>query len=175
VYKLIRKWHKWIGATFALFLLSIALSGFILANKDRWTWIKPATAKGAAPAFTGKLTLAQIAMAAVGSGHPELRTLDDIDRMELHADKSVVKVRSKGGYGEVQVCAFSGRVLAMGTRWDQFAENVHDLRWISVLLRDWVLPFVAIGLAYMALSGVGMVLVPVIRRRRFLRTQRDEE
>ncbi|MFN8138977.1 MAG: PepSY domain-containing protein [Fimbriimonadales bacterium] len=167
MYKFFRKWHKWLGVVFAVFFLNVAVTGFILSNKDRWSWVKPPTAKGDAPVFDNSLTLRQIADAAISAGHPELSSLDEIDRIELHAEKSVAKVRAKNGLREVQVCAATGRVLNSGVRWDQLAENVHDFRYFSILLRDWLLPAVAVVLAYMALSGFGIALVPGIRRRRF--------
>lgn len=87
--------------------------------------------------------------------------------MEIHFDKGVVKVTSKEGFKEVQVCTNTGKVLGDGTRWDQFAENVHDLRVFHINLRDYLLPFVALGLFGLACTGLGIAAVPVIRRRRF--------
>lgn len=172
MYKFFRKWHRWLGVVFAVFLINITLSGFILSNKDRWSWVKPSTSSGVAPVFENSLTLRQVADAAISAGHPELSSIEQIDRMELHASKSVVKVRAKNGLREVQVCAATGRVLSSGIRWDQLAENVHDLRFFSEILRDWVLPVVAAVLAYLAISGFGMALVPVIRRRQYERSNR---
>jgi len=147
----------------------IAVTGFLLANKDRWAWVTPETARGGD--WAGMVPMATVASAAIGAGLSELRSEADIDRVELHAGRRVFKVRPKDGYANVQVCAATGRVLHVGQRWDQMAGPVHDLRWFHPLLRDWGLPLAPVALATLAASGVGVYLTPVVRRRRYQRSR----
>lgn len=175
MFRKLRTLHKWMGLALAVFLFVIAATGFVLSNKDRWEWVKPATRPGAErEAWASIITLERVAASAIGAANPEIRSEGDIDRIEYQASKNVFKVRSKDGFAEVQVCAATGDVLATGQRWDQFAEYVHDLRWFHPALRDYVLPVVAIGLAGLAGSGVNMYVIPVLRRRRFERRKRAE-
>lgn len=167
-----RSAHRVIGLASALILIVVALTGFVLANKDRWEWVKPATAEGGTLSeWTQMVPMATVAAAAIGAGLPELRSEADIDRVELHAGKRVFKVRARESWAEVQVCAATGQVLGVGQRWDQLAEQVHDLRWFHPALRDWVLPVAALALSTLAASGVGIYLTPVVRRWRYQRSR----
>lgn len=159
----------------ALFILTISGTGFILANKDRWAWVKPGTAQGSSSWGERSLSLAEIARIACAQGHAELKSPEDVERIELHAGKGVAKVRSKEGFLEVQVDAVTGKVLLTGRRWDQLTENIHDLRFFGVAWRDYALPVVAVGLFSLSCSGVAMFLTPVIRRKRHQRAQKESE
>lgn len=174
MFRKLRTLHKWVGLALAAFLFVIAATGFILANKDRWEWVKPSTRQGAERvAWETIIPLDRVAASAIRARDPEIRSVEDIDRIEYQASKNVFKVRSAGGFAEIQVCAATGSVLATGQRWDQFAEYVHDLRWFHPALRDYVLPVVAVGLGVLAVSGANMYFIPVVRRRRFERQKRS--
>ena len=175
MFQKLRRWHRWVGLVCAVFFLTISVTGFMLANKDRWTWVKPGTASGTSTWGEGSLSLSEIARIACAEGHPELRSPADVDRIELHAGKGVAKVRSKEGFLEVQVDSVTGKVLLTGRRWDQLTENIHDLRYFGVAWRDYLLPLVAVGLFSLACSGVAMFLTPVIRRRRFERSEKGSK
>jgi uncharacterized iron-regulated membrane protein len=173
MYRQARQWHKWVGVAFCLVFIIIASSGFVLATTDRWEWVKPKTAKGEGSLETSSLTLGDAARSALKAGIPGLSKMEDIGRMEVHTEKNVIKVHSKDGYHEVQICGATGKILGKGRRWDQMAEHVHDLRIFHISLRDFVLPLAAIALFLLALSGAGMSMVPPFRRWKHRKTIGD--
>ncbi len=77
------------------------------------------------------------------------------------------KVVSKTGYKEVQVDGATGKVLNVADRNDQFIEQLHDFSWFHDLAHQYGLPVVALGLLFLAGSGIGIFFVPIIRRRKF--------
>ncbi|HRF59910.1 MAG TPA: PepSY-associated TM helix domain-containing protein [Fimbriimonadaceae bacterium] len=168
-----RALHRWIGIFAALFLAVIAVTGFLLATKDSFGWVRPPEADGAAmEALDEVISLHTAAEAAFQVGIPELKSHKDISRIDYRPGSNVFKVLSKEGYHEVQVDGSSGKVLQVAKRTDQLAEDIHDLSFFSDLLKRYGLPLVAIVLLGLAISGVGMFLTPILRRRRF---RRDKE
>ncbi|MEQ1934256.1 MAG: PepSY-associated TM helix domain-containing protein, partial [Fimbriimonadaceae bacterium] len=127
MYRFLRSLHKIAGLVGSLFLITISVTGFLLALKGQFTAIKPATSKGTALATPEEVIHPHVAMeAAYAQKLPGLSKLDDIYRLELHADKHVYKIVSKDNFQEVQVDAGTGKVISVGTRNDQLLENIHD-------------------------------------------------
>ena len=107
--------------------------------------------------------------AALAAGLPELKERKDIDRIDYRPKTNVFKVVSKEGYHEVQVDGSSGKVLNIAKRNDQFIEDLHDFSWFHDLAHQYGLPVVATGLFFVAASGIGIFLVPVVRRWKYKR------
>lgn len=167
-----RTWHRRLGAIVAAFLFLIALTGFMLANKPRFAWMRPPEAKGGSfDVLSEVISLDRAAQAAFALGHPELKSHKDVDRIDYRPKRNILKVVSKEGYREVQVDGKTGEVLSSSFRTDQFTEDLHDLSLLGAVFHDWVLPGVALVLAFLGLSGVYMYFVPVLRRAAFRRKQ----
>lgn len=165
MYKGLRNLHKWAGLAGCLFLMVISVSGFFLTVKGKVDWMRPKTQLGSRYADPSELIpVGQVMDAAFGAGYGELKTLDDIDRMEFHAEDRIWKVLSKSGYREVQIDAVTGQILSRGQRNDQIFEDIHDFSLLADFLHEWGLPAVAFGLFFLSLSGVAMFFVPVLRR-----------
>lgn len=167
MYRALRVAHRWAGLMGSIFLVLIALSGFFLSLKRRFEWIQPKT--GRSEGGSDMATIEQLTQAALSAGVPQMRTAEDIARFEIHLDRGVVKALSERGYMEVQLDAFSAQVLSVGKRNDQFFESLHDLSLLHPLVRDWVLPVVAVLLFLLGVSGVIMFFTPMVRRWRHRR------
>lgn len=171
MYHLLRSWHRWIGIVLALSLATIAATGFLLATKGTFGWIRPPEADGAELDGRPIVSIEQVAQAAFDLGIPELRAMGDVDRIDYRPKSNIFKVVSKRGYHEVQVDGANGKVLQVARRNDQLAEDIHDLSFFHDLAKDWGLPVVAVGLFAMAASGVFIFFVPIVRRARFRKSQ----
>lgn len=173
MYRSTRAAHRWVGAILALFMATIAVTGFLLATKGTFGWIRPPESKGEkVDNLNAVVSLGTAADAAFALGIPELKDAGDIDRIDYRPKSNVYKVLSKKGYHEVQVDGATGKVLQVARRNDQLAEDIHDLSFFHDLAKDWGLPVVAIGLLGLSLSGIGMFFVPVLRRAKFKRDQK---
>lgn len=168
LYHLLRSWHRWVGIVVALFLASIAVTGFLLATKGTFGWIRPPEAKGSQVEMASDIVaMGVVVNAAFSVGISDLKTLSDIDRIDYRPKSNIFKVVSKRGYHEVQVDGKTGRVLQVAKRNDQLAEDIHDLSFFHDLLKDWWLPVVAIALLAMSVTGVAVFVVPYVRRAKF--------
>lgn len=173
MYRSSRQLHRWIGIVSAVFLLLIAGSGFLLANKSRWQWLRPpevTAEKVSAPEEIVPVSVA--ANAAFALGHPELKSMKDVDRVDYRPKSNVFKVLSKEGYREVQVDGKTGKVLSSSQRMDQLTEDLHDFSFFGDLFHAWLLPVVALGLFILGGTGIGLFLTPIVRRIRFRKEQK---
>jgi uncharacterized iron-regulated membrane protein len=174
MYHLLRNWHKWIGVAAALILALLSVTGFLLATKGTFGWIRPPEGEGGKVEHLREvITLDQAAEAAYKVGLPELKTAKDIDRIDYRPKSNVFKVVSKRGYHEVQVDGATGIVIQIARRNDQLAEDIHDLSFFADAAHQWVLPASAIALAALSVSGVVMFFVPVVRRAKFRKKQKQ--
>lgn len=153
-------------------MILVSSTGLLLAWKKKADWLQPPTQKGASLESASQVTsLDKIAEAAFAEGIPELKTLDDIDRFELHTGKGVFKITSKTGYHELQVNAATAEVLSVSKRNDQMVEDIHDLSFFNEAFRETVLPVVALCLITLGFSGIIMFFTPIYRRWQFNRTK----
>lgn len=172
MFRFLRSLHKVAGLAGSLFLILIALTGFVLALKSVLPGVRPPTRGGSHEGAFGQfLHPDQAVQAAIGAGLPGLQSLEDVDRLEIHAGKGIYKVLSKEGYHEVQVDGGSGKVLSISRRNDQLMEDIHDLSILHPVLRITLLPVVAAVLLLLGISGVVMYFTPVLRRARHKRQE----
>jgi len=170
MYHLFRSFHRWLGIIGALALIVIASTGFLLATKDTFGWVKPKTHSGADMAELSEVvSLDTAAKSAFALGIPELQSHEDIDRIDYRPEKNVFKIVSLSGYHEVQVCGKTGDVLNVAKRVDQMAEDIHDFRYFSEKLHLIGSPVVAVLLFGLGATGITIFFVPVVRRWRYRR------
>jgi len=170
MYRFSRQMHRWVGITAALFLLLISVTGFLLANKGRFAWMRPPEAnaeKVSAPVEI--VSVARASEAAFALGHPELRSMKDVDRVDYRPKSNIFKVISKEGYREVQVDGKTAKVLSSSFRNDQLTEKLHDLSFFGDIAHGVILSLVALALLALASSGIGLFFTPIWRRIVFKR------
>lgn len=173
MYHLLRTVHRWVGIFGSLFLLLISVTGFLLATKGTFGWVRPPERAGApVDALSEVVSVDRAATAAFALGLPELTARDHIDRIDYRPASNVFKIVSKRGYHEVQVCGATGTVLQVAKRVDQLAEDLHDLSFLHSGLHAYWLPVVAVLLLYLSASGIAMFSTPVLRRWRYRRKVR---
>lgn len=165
--------HKWIGLIACLFLVLLSVSGFFLAVKSQFDWMRPKAQQGGEIANFNDVIPVGVALdAAFAEGLDGLETPDDIDRFEYHAEDNIYKVLSKENYHEVQVDGASGAVLNVGKRNDQLTEDLHTMAYFSDFFNVFILPIIAIFLFILGVTGVIMFFTPIVRRWKFKRKQK---
>ena len=141
MYRGSRTFHRWLGLGASIFLVLIAITGFFLANKDRFGWLRPPPAKAQEIQSAGEvISIQQAVEAAFALGHPELQRFDQIDRVDYRPGKNIFKVISNDDYREVQVDGKTGKVLSSSFRYDQLTEDFHDMSFFSDVAKLWLLP-----------------------------------
>ncbi len=174
MYRTLRFIHRWVGITGCLFFLCTAVTGFLLATKGSFGWIRPPEREGEpVESLAQVVNVDRAAKAAFAAGIPELSERAHIDRIDYRPKSNVFKVVSKKGYHEVQVCGATGRVLQVAKRVDQLSEDIHDLSFFHPSMHTFWLPVLSILLAYLSLSGIVMFATPLVRRFRYRRSLED--
>ena len=157
--------HKWVGLTVAAFLLLIAVTGFLLLLKKDFAWIQPPTQKGTKGEMAAFLSIDEAWKRVEATGHPDFRTRDDVDRIDVRPSKRVYKFRSEHNHTEIQVDAITGAVLSTDSRTSDVLEALHDGSWFAEPVHDYWMPLVAIGVVFLSLSGIWLWLRPIFSRR----------
>ncbi len=172
MYRLLRVIHRWVGLFSCIFLATIAITGFLLATKGSIGWVRPPEQKGPEiESLRESIGLNEAAEAACNLGISELKSHKDIDRMDYRPNKNIYKIVSNEGYHEVQVCGSTGKVLQVATRNDQLTEDIHDLSFFGDGFHTYLLPLISFALLYLSVSGASIFLVPVLRRKKFHKSQ----
>ena len=168
MYHKTRNLHRWIGFLASLFLAVISVTGFFLAMKDRFAFMRPPVQEAAKlERAEDILPVAQILDIAFAKGYPELQEIKHVDRVDFRPKDNVFKVVSKDGYREIQVDGTHGTVVSDAFRNDQLMEDIHDMSFFADLMHGYLLPVVALCLTFLSLSGIGIFLTPIVRRWRF--------
>lgn len=158
--------HKWTGLSLGLVFLVTAITGLLLLWKKEFSYLQPPTQRGTAAPLEDFLPMDEVWSAVQAHDHPDFRTPDDIDRIDVRPDKHVYKVRSRHNDTEIQIDAATGRVLSVETRRSDFLERIHDGSWISDDVKVFVMPVIALGLVFLVFSGTWIWMHPKIRRAR---------
>jgi uncharacterized iron-regulated membrane protein len=170
MYHRTRSLHRWIGFIASLFLAVISCTGFFLAMKGQFSFMRPpvqeATKLGSIEEL---LTVADVLEIAYAAGHPELSEISEVDRVDYRPKDNVFKVVSKEGYREIQVDGTKGKIVSNAFRNDQLMEDIHDMSFIGDVAHGYLLPIVAVGLLFLSISGIIIFLTPIVRRWRFKR------
>ncbi len=167
--------HKWVGISAAAFLLLIASTGFLLLLKKEFAWIQPPTQVGSEGRLEGFLTLEEAWQRVLAAKHPDFRTIDDLDRIDVRPSQRIYKVRSKHNHTEIQVDAINGAILSTETRRSDFLEELHDGSWFAKPVHDYLMPIVALCVVFLVCSGLWIWSAPILKRRRSKRERARTE
>ena len=97
--KLNRDIHRWGSILIAIPVAVIIVTGVILQFKKESAWIQPATNEGSGSELL--ISLDEILVVAQNVPEAEVRSWDDIDRVDVRPGKGMLKVRCKNRW-EVQ-------------------------------------------------------------------------
>jgi uncharacterized iron-regulated membrane protein len=158
--------HRWLGVSAGLVLFVSAVSGLLLLVKKDYVWLQPVVVRGEPGPPEAMQPLAAVYRAVFALQLPELRSEDDIARIDFRPAQRVHKVVSKHGDLEVQVCAITLRTSGPAVRRSDWLERVHDGSWLGDWMHGWVMPIAALVLSFLAVSGYVMWLWPKWRKRR---------
>ena len=164
-YKLNRTVHKWLGMIFAIAFLNISITGLLLLEKKNFTWIQPATQKGAEGGVGDFITNQQLFEAVFAEKHADFQTMEDVDRIDFRPGKRVFKVRSNHNYREMQVDAINGKILSIATRNSDHIEAWHDGSAFGGLTYKLLMPVFALVTIGLTLTGLYLWLAPAAKRR----------
>jgi uncharacterized iron-regulated membrane protein len=117
--------HRWLGVAATALLVIICITG-ILLNHKRGLGLMPDVANEPSGSLPTALPLTTLASNATSAVHRDIASAG-IERMDVRPSDGFVKVRfDDRRVTEVTVDIFSGEVLHVGERNDQFLEKLHS-------------------------------------------------
>lgn len=165
-----RRVHYWVAAVALVPLAVMITSGLLLQLKKHWAWVQPVEHRGTGTA--PQIGLDEMLRAAQTVAGMDVRSWDDVNRVDVRPDRGVAKLWLRNGY-EVQVDLGTGRVLHTAYRRSDLIETIHDG---SFFAGDWTKlgVFLPAGLAMLALlvTGAWMVWWTWSHKRRVRRQRR---
>lgn len=128
ILRLVRKIHRWTGATLFVLFLFISITGLLLGwKKDSKGYLLPSTQKGNSSVATDWLPLSDLQDQALYYLDSLDNSLDSsIDRMDVRPGKGIVKFTFEEHYQELQLDLMTGQLLSFGKRRSDLLEQIHD-------------------------------------------------
>ena len=151
--KLNRDIHRWGSIIVAVPIVVIATTGVILQWKKEVSWIQPPSQESSDVSLS--IGFDQLLGIATTISEAEIRSWDDVDRLDVRPSKGIVKVRSKNRW-EIQIDTNSGEVLQVAFRRSDLIESIHDGSFFHDQVKLWI--FFPVGLVLLVLWATGLYL-----------------
>lgn len=169
---LYRRIHRWMGASLFVLFILVSITGLLLGwKKNSNGYLLAPTQKGTSTDIQTWKTLHELAKQAEISLHkidPNLNA--EIDRMEVRADKGIVKFTFVHHYIGLQIDGATGKLLSAEERRSDWIEHLHDGSWIDKKLGTTYFKLLFTTLAGTALllfslTGFGLWYIPKRMRK----------
>lgn len=118
-----RKIHNWASILIGLPFLLLLITGILLLLKKDVAWVQPPTKQGngTIPA----ISFAELLSSVQQVEKLEVKSWEDITRIDIQPDKGMAKVSTKKSY-EVQIDLENAKVLQVAYRRSDLIESLHD-------------------------------------------------
>ncbi len=160
--KLNRDVHKWSGLILSIVILHVSVTGILLLFKEELGF-QPETHKGEKAEMSEFVSIEKVITTGLAQGFEDLKTFDDIDRIDLRPSKNVGKLWTNEGR-EIQIELSTGKVLNVGYRGDKLLENLHDGSYFGTWVKYIVVTGSGVALILLTLSGFYIWAYPAIKR-----------
>ncbi len=140
----------------------IFTTGVLLQLKKQSNWIQPSIDR----ISSNKPTMLKSYLDAAKSvPEAEVKSWDDIDRIDIRPDKGIAKIRSNNHW-EIQIDSKTAEVFSVKYRRSDIIESVHDGSFFTDYVKfGWFLP-TGILLIIVSISGIYMFLLPLMLRNK---------
>jgi len=159
-----RKVHYWASIIVAVPILIVIVSGILLQTKKQFSWIQPQEQRG-----TGKspsISLAQVLEISKTVPEAEIKTWDDINRLDVRPSRGMLKVWSKTNW-EIQIDTETGAILQTAYRRSDIIEAIHDGSFFHENIKLLIFLPAGIILLILWITGIYLFVLPIwVKRRR---------
>jgi uncharacterized iron-regulated membrane protein len=157
-----RRTHRWGAIAIALPILLVIGTGILLQVKKQVTWVQPPTQRG--QAAYPELTFDAMLEVVRTVPEAQVRTWDDIDRIDVQVRRGMAKVVCRNRW-EVQIDTRTGDILQVAYRRSDLIESLHDGSFFGQAAKLGL--FLPSGFVLFGLWTTGMYLwaLPIIARR----------
>jgi uncharacterized iron-regulated membrane protein len=169
--KVFRRLHYWGAAVAGIPILIIITAGVLLQLKKQLTWVQPVEHRGSQG--TPTITYDQLLTIAQSIPAAEVRTWDDIPRIEGRPQKGLIKLVSTNNH-EIQIDVVTGKVLGSAHRRSDIIEAIHDGSFFHANAKLWLFLPAALVLLGLWCTGLYLFLLPFLSRRKRARRETEE-
>lgn len=159
-----RKVHYWLSIGVAVPILIVIVSGILLQVKKQFSWIQPTEQKGKSK--TAEISLPQVLEISKTVAEAEIKTWDDINRLDVRPSRGMLKVWAKNNW-EIQIDTETGAILQTAYRRSDIIEAIHDGSFFHDSIKMWIFLPSGIILLTLWLTGMYLFVLPLwVKRRR---------
>ena len=155
--------HRWGSIIVSLPILLVIVSGILLLLKKESDWIQPPTQSGSSQELS--LSFDAILEASRTVPEAEIKSWDDIARLDVRPGKGMLKVRAINGW-ELQFDSKTGEILQTAYRRTDLIESLHDGTFFHDKAKLGLFLPSAIVLFCLWLTGIYLFFLPTLTRRK---------
>jgi len=158
-----RRLHRWGAVAVGIPFLVVIASGLLLQVKKQVPWVQPVEQRTTNPVPT----LSWETLLAAAQAHPqaEVKTWEDIERVDVRPSKGILKVITKSRW-ELQLALDDGRVLQTAYRRSDLIEQLHDGSFFGDAAKLWIFLPSGIVVFGLWLTGLYLWLLPWLTKRK---------
>ena len=127
--KKIRQVHYWISPFIIVPVILIFTTGVLLQLKKQSNWIQPSIEKTSPNKPTMLISYLE---AAKSVPEANIKSWEDIDRIDIRPDKGIAKIRSNNHW-EIQIDSETAEIFSVNYRRSDIIESVHDGSLLAML------------------------------------------
>lgn len=159
-----RKVHYWLSIGAAIPIIIVIATGILLQVKKQFTWVQPAEQRGQSK--TANLSLPQILEISKTVPEAEIKSWDDINRLDVRPSRGMLKVFAKNHW-EIQIDSETGAILQTAYRRSDIIESIHDGSFFHDYVKLWIFLPSGIILLILWLTGMYLFILPIwVKSRR---------
>ncbi|MDZ7715478.1 MAG: PepSY domain-containing protein [Balneolaceae bacterium] len=158
-----RKVHRWGAILIALPFVIVLISGLFLQVKKEFAWIQPPSAEGSIANKTPSVDFQEILNISKSVQKAEIKSWEDVDRLDVRIDDGIVKVRSVTNW-ELQIDLGNGELLSSMKRRSDIIEAIHDGSWFHDKAKLWIFLPAAVIVTILWLTGIYLFFVPYVAK-----------
>ncbi len=157
-----RKVHKWGSIIIALPVLIVIVTGILLLIRKEFAYLQPETQRGSAKIPT--IAFEQIIKQVSTVEQAQIKSWQDIDRLDVRPNKGVIKVRANNQW-EIQLDSKTAEILQVAYRRSDFIESLHDGTFFQDNANLWLMLPSGIVLLILSITGLFLFFYPYYKRR----------
>lgn len=162
--------HHWGAIVCALPILVVLVSGLLLLLKKEVDWIQPPTQKSQGGIPT--LDYTQLLSVVQSVPEAEIRSWDDVDRLDVRPSKGLIKVRADNGW-EIQLHHQTGAIQQVAYRRTDLIESLHDGSFFHDSAKLWVFLPASVILTLLWITGMYLFALPYLSRAKKQRRKQE--
>ena len=166
--KKIRQVHYWISPFIIVPVMLIFTTGVLLQLKKQSNWIQPSIEKTSPNKPTMLISYLE---AAKSVPEANIKSWEDIDRIDIRPDKGIAKIRSNNHW-EIQIDSETAEIFSVNYRRSDIIESVHDGSFFTDYVKFGRFLPTGILLIVVSISGIYMFLLPLMIKRKRTRLKK---